>query len=99
MKVLLHRQPLKKVSSLNCDGAFYFMQRGNKMDFYNNKDKSIICPNCHKFLTKADSKDPRTHKLACKHCHKWIWYVSNDDDDFQIKEIPQSRTSSGMTFF
>lgn len=71
------------------------MQRGRNM----NKDKSIMCPNCHKFLTKADSKDTRTHKLAYKHCHKWIWYVPNDDDDFQIKEIPQSRSSSGMTFY
>ena len=61
------------------------------MNFYMSKDKSIMCPNCHKFLTKADSKDPRTHKLACKHCHKWVWYVPNDDDNFQIKEIPDSR--------
>lgn len=68
------------------------------MKFYANKDKSIMCPNCRKFLTKANSKDPRTHKLACKHCHKWIWYVPNDDDNFQIKEIPDSRSSSGMTF-
>ena len=58
------------------------------MNFYMNKDKSIMCPNCHKFLTKADSKDPRTHKLACRHCHKWIWYVPNNDENFQIKEIP-----------
>lgn len=75
------------------------MQRGNRMDFYSNKDKSIICPNCHKFLTKADSKDPRTHKLTCGHCGKLIWYVPNDDDNFEIKEVPQSRTSSGMTFY
>lgn len=52
------------------------------MDFYSNKDKSIMCPNCHKFLTKADSKDPRTHKLTCGHCGKWIWYVPNDEDSF-----------------
>lgn len=79
--------------------VFFVMQRGKNMNFYMNKDKSIMCPNCHKFLTKADSKDSRTHKLACKHCHKWIWYVPNDDDNFQIKEIPDSRSSSGMTFY
>lgn len=90
--------PYRKASSFNYGGAFT-MQRGNNMIFYTNKDKSIMCPNCHKFLTKADSKDPRTHKLACKHCHKWIWYVPNDDDDFQIKEIPDSRSSSGMRFY
>ena len=70
------------------------------MNFYMNKDKSIMCPNCHKFLTKADSKkDPRTHKLSCKHCRKWIWYVPNNDDDFQIKEIPDRRSSNGMRFY
>lgn len=76
------------------------MQRGNRMDFYSNKDKSIICPNCHKLLTKADSKDPRTHKLMCGHCGKWIWYVPSDEDSFQIKEVPNNRTtSSGKTFY
>lgn len=76
------------------------MQRGNRMDFYSNKDKSIICPNCHKFLTKADGKDPRTHKLMCGHCGKWIWYVPSDEDSFQIKEVPNNRTtSSGKTFY
>lgn len=69
------------------------------MEFYMNKDKSIMCPNCRKFLTKSDSKDPRVHKLACRHCHKWIWYVPNDDDYFEIKEVPNSRSSSGMTFY
>ena len=69
------------------------------MEFYMNKDKSIMCPNCRKFLTKADSRDPIIHKLACRHCHKWIWYVPNDDDYFEIKEVPNSRSSSGMTFY
>ena len=80
---------LSEALLLNCGGAFV-MQRGKNMNFYMNKDKSIMCPNCHKFLTKADKKDPRTHKLACKHCGKWIWYVPNDDDNFHIKEIPDS---------
>ena len=98
MKALLHRQSLKKYRHLIV-AVLFIMQRGNKMDFYNNKDKSIICPNCHKFLTKADSKDPRTHKLTCGHCGKWIWYVPNDEDSFQIKETPNNRTSSGKTFY
>ena len=99
-KTVFHKQniPYQEAPLLNCGGAFT-MQRGKNMNFYMNKDKSIMCPNCHKFLTKADKKDPRTHKLACKHCGKWIWYVPNDDDNFQIKEIPQSRSSSGMTFY
>ena len=99
MKALLHRQSLKKYRHLIV-AVLFIMQRGNKMDFYNNKDKTIICPNCHKFLTKADSKDTRTHKLTCGHCGKWIWYVPNDEDSFQIKEAPNNRTtSSGKTFY
>ncbi len=98
-KLHKHKKPfIRKASLLNCSGVFV-MQRGKNMNFYMNKDKSIMCPNCRKFLTKADSKDPRTHKLACKHCYKWIWYVPNNNSNFQIKEIPDSRTSSGMRFY
>ena len=55
-----------------------------------------MCPNCHKFLTKADKKDPRTHKLGCKHCGKWIWYVPNDDDNFQIYNKIMEKTKNEL---
>ena len=62
-------------------------------------NKSIMCPNCGKYLTKADKRDSNINKLACKNCHKWIWYTPNDDDNYEIREIPNSISSSGMTFY
>lgn len=69
------------------------------MEFYNNKDKSIMCPKCKKFLTKADKNDPRIHKVACKHCHKWIWFIPSNDEYFKIKDIPPRTTAGGAIFY
>lgn len=69
------------------------------MKIYTKKNKAVMCPNCGKFLAYADKEDPNVHKLACKHCHKWIWYKPYCDDEFQIKEIPDTRTSSGVRFY
>lgn len=69
------------------------------MKIYKNKDKYIMCPNCGRFLTKADRRDPRTHKLACRNCGKWIWFVPCDSGIFQIRKIPQEVQASGRRFF
>lgn len=66
---------------------------------YKEKNISIMCPKCRKFLTKADKSDPRVHKLACKNCGKWIWYIPNNPDYRKIKNIPDTRSSSGMRFY
>lgn len=70
-----------------------------EIKFYENKDKSIMCPYCHKFLAKADKDDPNIHKKACKNCHKWIWFKPNNDDYKKILEIPERTTSSGKRFY
>jgi DNA-directed RNA polymerase subunit M/transcription elongation factor TFIIS len=67
--------------------------------YYKNKDKNIFCPRCGNFLMQADKRDINIHKLACKKCGKWIWFKPADDDYHEIKEIPDSRTSGGMTFY
>lgn len=74
------------------------MQRGRNMIFYTNKDKSIICPYCRKFLTKADKRDPHIHKLVCKRCGKWIHFIPKNDY-FEVKKKPERKCSSGMTFY
>lgn len=68
------------------------------MELYLNKDKSIMCPYCKKFLTKADKRDTRWHKLKCKHCGKWIWFVPKTDEH-KIKKVPERTSSSGMIFY
>lgn len=69
------------------------------MRFYTKKNKAVMCPNCGKLLTYADKDDPNLHKLACKHCRKWIWYYPNDDDKNKAKEIPDTRSSSGVRLY
>lgn len=69
------------------------------MEFYENKDISIICPKCKKFMLKADKRDKRIHKQECKHCRKWIWYIPSDPTYRKIKEVPLRQTSSGKIFY
>ena len=67
--------------------------------FYKKKNKAVMCPNCGNLLAFADKDDPNVHKRACKRCNKWIWYYPNDDSKNKIKEIPNTRTSSGTRFY
>ncbi|MCD7724301.1 MAG: hypothetical protein LUI12_01890 [Clostridiales bacterium] len=69
------------------------------MEFYENKDISIMCPNCKKFLAKADKRDGTIHKKVCGFCHKWIWFKPNDKGYREIRDIPVRMTSAGMTFY
>lgn len=34
----------------------------------------------------------------CAHCRKWIWFWA-DTQEFQVKEVPQRTTASGMRFY
>ena len=67
--------------------------------FYKKKNKAVMCPNCGNLLAYADKDAPNVHKRACKRCNKWIWYYPNDDSKNKIKEIPNTRTSSGTRFY
>ena len=78
--------------------VLFVMQRGKNMKFYMNKDKSIMCPYCRKFLTKADKRDPHIHKLVCKHCGKWIHFIPKHNY-FEVKKKPERKCSSGMRFY
>lgn len=68
-------------------------------ELYENKDLSIMCPNCGKFLTMSDKRDPRIHKLACRKCWKWIWWKPNNPEYRVIKKIPERTSSSGLRFY
>lgn len=78
--------------------SFFYVQKGHVMQIYNNKDISLMCPNCGKFLVKADKEDDRVHQIACKRCEKWIW-ITPKTGKYQIKPIPQRNTNSGKRFF
>lgn len=68
------------------------------MEFFERKDKSVMCPNCGKFLTKADKRSDKIQKIACRRCHKWIWFKANGAYE-EILEIPSRNTSSGAVFY
>lgn len=61
------------------------------------KQVSIICPNCRKFLTKT-TKDDRMHKLMCRKCFKWIWW-NPTTNYYKVKEVPKRTQSSGRRFY
>lgn len=62
------------------------------------KDKVIICPHCHRFLTKAKAEDNRWHKLKHKKCGKWIWFIPATNK-FEIHEVPLRQQISGVRFY
>lgn len=69
-----------------------------KKKLFDKKNIEIACPNCGKFLTKADKEDVRIHKLVCRNCKKCVWYVPANNCR-EIKEIPQRESGSGMRFY
>lgn len=60
--------------------------------------KSILCPNCNGFLTKADEDERQIIKIACRKCNKWIW-VNLKTKRCEVKRIPERTTSSGKAFY
>lgn len=69
------------------------------MVFYENKDISIVCPKCGKFLLKADKRDNRVSQKACRKCNKLITYKPSDRSFRKISEIPPRQSSSGVIFW
>lgn len=69
-----------------------------KHDFFERKNKKIMCPNCKKFLTYADSRDNSIHKLRCKECNYWIWFNPSNNQS-EIHKVPDRVSSSGKRFY
>lgn len=62
-------------------------------------NKAVMCPLCHRLLRYISEDDSKQHMTVCKHCDKWIWYKGNDLDSFEIHKVPDTRSSSGLTFY
>ena len=60
--------------------------------------QSVMCPRCGKLLMWVKPNDNSLHKIACKNCRKWIWFWAGTQE-FQIKEVPQRTSASGMRFY
>ena len=60
--------------------------------------RSVMCPRCGKLLTRVNKNDKKHHKVMCTHCRKWIWFWAGTQE-FQIKEVPQRTSASGMRFY
>lgn len=68
------------------------------MELYENKDKSIMCPVCNKFLLKTDKRDPRERRIKCRNCRIIICFTPKTDH-FEVKKIPDTKSASGMRFY
>lgn len=69
------------------------------IELFENKDISVMCPICHRFLTKADSKDYRKHKMACKKCKRIIVFIPKEPWNTKTMPIPERDTSAGKRFY
>ena len=69
------------------------------VEIFNNKDISIMCPKCGKFLLKADKRDTRKNKVKCRHCNKLITYVPANSTISNIEVVPERMTGSGVRFY
>lgn len=67
-------------------------------EMYENKDVSIMCPNCDKFLVMADKRDERTNIIKCKHCGKLITYTPATNCR-EVGKVPPRTSSQGMRFY
>lgn len=66
--------------------------------FFENKDISIMCPVCRKFLVKADKRDCSLHKLVCRSCGNWIWF-NPKKKKAEVHIVPQRSSGSGMRLY
>ena len=53
--------------------------------------RSVMCPRCGKLLTWVNKNDKKHHKVMCT-----FWAGTQE---FQIKEVPQRTSASGMRFY
>lgn len=66
--------------------------------FFENKDYSLMCPNCNKFLVMVDKNDDRENIIKCKHCRKLITYIPLTGYR-KVGKVPQMDSSSGKRFY
>lgn len=67
-------------------------------EFFENKDYSLMCPNCNKFLLLVDKRDTRKNIIKCRHCGKLITYVPATNCR-EIGEVPLRDNAYGKRFY
>jgi phage FluMu protein Com len=67
-------------------------------EFFENKDLSLMCPNCNKFLLQVDKRDTRKNIIKCKHCGKLITYVPATQER-EISYVPLRDNAHGKRFY
>ena len=60
--------------------------------------KTIYCPKCERKVATWDGRSTINISVKCKKCNKLVVY-DVENENVEIKEIPQRATSSGMRFY
>ena len=60
--------------------------------------KTIYCPRCGRKVTTLDCSSANNISVKCKKCNKLVVY-NVENENVEIKEIPQRETSSGLRFY
>lgn len=68
------------------------------MEFYENKDKAILCPLCKKLLIRVDKRDNRENYKRCKNCNKLIYYIPLTGKT-RVTRVPERPSSSCKIFY
>lgn len=61
------------------------------------KPKTIYCPRCGRKVSTWDGRSSMPVIGRCKKCHKRVVYYV-DNDETEIKDIPERNCSSGVTY-
>lgn len=60
--------------------------------------KTIYCPKCGRKVATWDGRSTNNILIKCKKCNKLVVY-NVENENAEIKEIPQRVASSGMRFY
>ena len=60
--------------------------------------KTIYCPKCGRKVATWDGRSTINISVKCKKCNKLVVY-DVENENVEIKEIPQRATSSGKRFY
>ena len=60
--------------------------------------KTIYCPKCGRKVATWDGRSKNNISVKCNKCKKLVVY-DVENENVEIKEIPQRTTSSGMRFY
>lgn len=77
-----------------CVCFFVEWKRGINMS----EPKTIYCPKCGRKVATWDGRSTINISVKCKKCNKLVVY-NVENENVEIKEIPQRATSSGMRFY